>query len=237
MRRVEVLVEGQTEQGFVENVLAPHLSAHGVQIWAVLYGKQGRRRGGIKKWAVAKEDILRSLYSKSCQTTTLMVDYYGMPADWPGREASPALHGEAKALTVERAITEDIENTFPGGLIPGRFIPYVQLHEFEALMFVDEKFLAHALSGLNPGADSDVLKTKILTITTGFPNPEEINDDPKTSPSHRIRNLVRVYNKPLVGTMVAGQIGIARLRERCPHFAQWVAQLEKLTALPNVDHI
>lgn len=228
MRRVEALVEGQTEFRFVEELLAPHLIGHGVHLWPILSGKPGRRSGGVRKWTEARQDILRSLHNSSRHSTTLMVDYYGMPDDWPGREASCVLQGEGKALAVENAIRQDIEQEFPGGMKPVSFLPYVQLHEFEALLFAGESELSKALVGLNPDASQQSLQEQFSRINAAFPSPEMINDDPATSPSHRIKDLVRIYKKPLIGATVATEIGIARLRACCPHFARWLGQLEQL---------
>lgn len=231
MRRIEVLVEGETEQGFVEDVLQPHFIRQDVNIWAILSGKQVKRTGGIKPWRIAKEDILRSIRNKSCHTTTLMVDFYGMPEDWPGRAAAGKLTGEAKVRLVETEVLQAIQADMPGGMAPHAFIPYVQLHEFEALLFAGAPILAAKLSGLNPGGDRELLEKKIMQIAASVENPELINDNPSTSPSHRIRDLVAVYRKPLIGKTVTSETGLQVLRHRCPHFDGWLKSLE---ALPHV---
>jgi hypothetical protein len=60
MNEIVAIVEGQTEQTFVRDVLAEHLGAGGIAIWAVLSGKT-RKQGGVRKWEVARNDIVRTL--------------------------------------------------------------------------------------------------------------------------------------------------------------------------------
>ena len=57
-----------------------------------------------------------------------------------------------------------------------------------------------------------------------------IDDGPETAPSKRIIQLIPEYAalKVSVGSIVAQKIGIARLREKCLHFGQWLLQLEQL---------
>ena len=77
-----------------------------------------------------------------------------------------------------------------------RFIPYVQMYEFEGLLFSDTLALA---KGVNQGRLVDRFKI----IRDQFDTPEEINDSPETAPSKRILNLFPEYDKPLHGSLAA----------------------------------
>ena len=98
-----------------------------------------------------------------------------------------------------------------------RFIPYIQLHEFEALLFSS-----------NIGFEtffSDKESEQTLRIVEEFDNPEEINSGKETAPSKRILAIKPAYDKVLEGNLIALQIGLPRLLSRCPRFREWVNRL------------
>ena len=144
MKRLLVHVEGQAEEGFVNGVLAPYLCRRGFSsIGARLLGnaRQRGRRGGIKPWQAARGDILGHLRRDREAVATTMVDYYGLPASgrgaWPGRGKAAGQGACAKAAAVEEALAGDIACEMGGGFDRRRFLPYVAMHEFEALLFSD----------------------------------------------------------------------------------------------------
>ena len=64
MARLLIHVEGQTEEAFVDEVLAPHLYAIGyADVSARLMGEQRERerRGGIRPWPEARQGIINGL--------------------------------------------------------------------------------------------------------------------------------------------------------------------------------
>ena len=63
---------------------------------------------------------------------------------------------------------------------------------------------------------------------TGARSWPEIDDSRTTAPSKRIEALVPGYQKPVMGTLAAQEIGLQTMREACPHFGQWIARLERL---------
>jgi hypothetical protein len=65
-------------------------------------------------------------------------------------------------------------------------------------------------------------------VRDGFPTPEDIDDDPITAPSKRIRQVFGSYRKVLDGTIAARGVGIEAMRRQCPHFRDWLAQLQAL---------
>ncbi len=77
-----VHVEGQTEERFVNQLLAPHLYRVGyTSVSARLLGnaRQRSRRGGIRSWDLVRNDILNHLAADQATLATTMVDYYGLP--------------------------------------------------------------------------------------------------------------------------------------------------------------
>lgn len=222
MNEIVAIVEGETEQTFVRDQIAAHLACRGITIWPVLPGRD-RRHGGVKKWEVAKNDIVRTLRERRFCTT--MFDYYAMPTDWPGRAESTMLPWMERADHVEREVLADVTAAMGGSFDPRFFIPYVQLHEFEALAFADPLKLALVLAPL--GNQSYVrLMAQFQKIVEDAGHPEAINDSYETCPSRRITKIEPAYRKRVHGPIVTSRIGLDVLRRECPHFASWLDRLE-----------
>ena len=226
MTRLLLHVEGQTEESFVNEVLAFHLYSVGyIEVSARIMGnaRQRDRRGGIKPWPGVREGILNHLKQDAGCMVSTMVDYYGLPqrgADaWPGRMAAAIAEFPEKASTVEDALLADVRTHMGSSFNPDRFVPFVMMHEFEAMLFSDcAKFC-------NLIGRSDLLP-QFQTIRDAFESPEEIDDSPQTAPSKRIKALVPRYEKPLLGTLGILEIGVDAIRRECPHFRGWLERLE-----------
>ena len=214
MVRVHVLVEGQTEEAFVGRILQFHFNRHNIYLYPRLVGKPGHR-GGIGEYQRAKRDILATLKQDASAFCTTMFDYYGMPGSWPGRETAA---GDPEAI--EQEILADISAEMGGGFNLARLIPYVQMHEFEALLFSNPKVLAAGLESVD--------ESSIPQIRDQFANPEEIDDSQQTAPSRRIARLDCSYQKVNDGVVIAKKIGVDTMRATCPHFNQWIGRLEAL---------
>jgi len=228
--RLLVEVEGQTEEQLVNEVLAPHLYEKGYQaVCARLVGNQRlrARRGGIRNWDSVSRDIVRHLREDHGRIVTTMVDYYALPATWPGRATAASLPAEtsaAKAARVEEALLDDMAERMGAGFDRRRFVPFVVMHEFEGLLF--------SSCGALPRLVGDgELEAKLTEIRDGFSTPEDINDSPETAPSKRISSLVPRYEKPLYGVITFLEIGLRTVRAECPHFHQWLEQLERSAGL------
>ncbi len=224
MNDLVVIVEGETEQTFVRNQLAAHLAVHGTNVWAVLPGRH-RRHGGIRKWEVACQDIVRTL--KEQRYCSTMVDYYALPNTWPGRDDSAALPWAKRATYVESQIHLEISKAMGQSFDPQFFIPYVQLHEFEALAFAGIKELTSVVAPLSRNSANSIEK-KFERVLDEAGHPEAINDGYETCPSRRITSVVRAYNKRAHGPIVTSRIGLEALREKCGHFASWLDRLENM---------
>lgn len=223
IRRLFVHVEGHTEEQFVNEILAPHLYGCGFYlVGARLIGnaRQRKRRGGILPWSAVRREIVDRLKEdRGCAVTT-MVDYYGLPTDWPGRAAAAAAPAN-KAGIIENALLADLRGAMGARFDPARFVPYIAMHEFEAMLFSDCWQFAQGVN--EPG-----LAPKFQAIRNSFATPEEIDDSPDTAPSKRIEKLIPGYRKPVSGLLAAQAIGLPRIRSECPHFADWLGRLERL---------
>lgn len=226
MPRLLVHVEGETEESFVNEVLADHLYQFGYEkVSARLVGNSRMRenRGGIRAWPAVKKDVLNHLRGDTGCIATTMVDYYGLPQSggkaWPGRHEAAASTYDQKALIVEDSLLKDVCGELGETGPQCRFIPYVVMHEFEGMLFSDCDIFGEAIG-------HPELVPKFQEIRSNFSSPEEINDSPDTAPSKRVEALVPAYQKPLFGTLAVLGIGLETIRRECPHFRQWLEKLE-----------
>ena len=154
-----------------------------------------------------------------------MVDYYGLPREgeksWPGRAAASILPSTEKGNAVEGALLADLSSDMGSDFDSRRSVPFVVVHEFEALLFSDCSAFARSIG-------QPALESKFREIRDGFQTPEEINDSPITAPSKRVEQLVPGYDKILAGTFAVLEIGMLKIRAACPHFSSWLEKLESL---------
>lgn len=147
-RLVEVvaLVEGQTEKIFIQKLLRPHLEPKNVYVTPIILTKPGQK-GGDVRFSRAGKDIEHHLKQRKGTWLTLLVDYYGIKGDWPGYEASKrATQHTVKARVMNEATQKQVNELFEDQDSQRRFIPYVSMFEFEALLFSDAKILTRKLN-------------------------------------------------------------------------------------------
>jgi Domain of unknown function (DUF4276) len=220
MIRVNIICEGQTEETFTQEVLYHFFMTKSIYLNPILIGKPGQKGGNFTFGRLLK-DIRPALGDSTAYCTTLF-DFYGLPNDFPGKAKTKTLTNIAdRAQCVMKAVVEALQatNISPDAL--RRFIPYVQMYEFEGLLFSDCSSLASAIS--QPQLASDFQKIREL-----FPSPEDINDSPMTAPSKRISKIYPRYDKPLHGSLAMIEIGIKAVRQECKLFDRWLQTLEEL---------
>lgn len=222
---IYIVVEGQTEQTFVRDVLAPHMAPGKIYLHPALIGKPGHKGGDIR-FDKAKNDIGNFLRQRNDTYITTMFDYFRIDSEWPGKadvlrlvKNGTTLTASQKAETLEAATNKEIARTFPGCDSENRFVPYIEMHEFEALLFSDAAILADK---------TEIDAALIRRIIEKHENPEEINDDPENAPGKRLESLKKGYRKVAMGKTISEAIGIAGIRRQCPHFNDWLSKLEHL---------
>ncbi len=216
MKRIHVLCEGQTESIFVNKVLRPYFTEQSILLIA------HDLKGGFS-YKSLKHTIIEWLNAEKSAYVTTMIDLYGMNKGYPSyaetaQSNRPALE---KVEVIEAAIKADILKT--PRVYNDKFIPYVQLYEFEALLFSDPNILQEWL-----GLKSNLPNNIFSVIRNAFETPEDINDSPHTAPSKRILNILPSYDKVAEGFVIASDIGVQKIREECPHFNAWLKKLETL---------
>lgn len=197
MKRVHITAEGQTEESFVNQTLKHHLAQYGVY---------------------ADVRCVLTSRSRNKEFRGGMTTYVRAKEDI------------VRWLKEEQNNTDVVFTTMfdyyalPDDINDGRFIPYIQLYEFETLLFADpQKFEIEYF-------DRPEGIKRLCAIAAEFENPELINQGRNTAPSKRIIKVYSDYegNKPAIGSMIANEIGIETLKRACAHFREWVERLEKL---------
>lgn len=220
MTRVHVVVEGPTEESFIRNALAPTLWDRQIYLNPIILGVPGHK-GGRVNYPRVKKDVVRLLKGDQGAYCTTMLDFYGLGNGFPGTPVSPATPSIDKVAHIEQEMKNDIALDREIQRPDIRYLPYLQLHEYEALLFSDCDAFA---TGIKCGP----LSSEFQRIRRAFPTPEDINDGFDTAPSKRILLAYPHYRKPLDGTLGALAVGIAKMRQECPHFRDWVDQLKAL---------
>lgn len=224
MKRLYLTVEGQTEAAFATNVLTPHLANFNVFLNPPRFtGLHRRRRGRIPKGGLLNTFVHAladmQTWLKEDQSAdarfSMMVDLYSLPHDFPGYAAGMAMPtGWERADALQQLLAQEMADA--------RFVPYLQCHEFEALVLVDPPGI---------GTLYDVPNAKMQSLCqecAAFATAEDINLGQHSHPKYRIEQRVQGYDENIAGPLLTEDIGLATLRVKCPHFGEWLTRLERL---------
>ena len=220
MTRLLILAEGQSEEIFARRTLIPHLFAFGVHASVTVLRTRrvmsgGGFRGGVSSYAKIRKNVNELLSDRNARVTTLL-DFYGLPNDFPARSetvAMPGLNARNKAVRLQEAFASDIGHS--------HFIPFLALHEFEAWLFSNPQTVADHFG--NPA-----LKGMFANVVNQAGAPEDINNDPATHPSARVEQLIPNFKKTSDGPTILHKATLAGIRAVCPHFGDWLGALEGL---------
>lgn len=224
---VMVIVEGKTEEIFITSLLAPYMAEKNIFMRATQASKPGQKGGDIRFERV-KNDIGHHLKQRSDTYVTTLIDYYGV-REWPGIHLVPERASSRQISEIVNSETKrKVVDLFSGEHAERRFIPYIAIHEFEALHFSDSKILADALQ---------VSEAEIIEVLNRCGDPEEINNSPETAPSKRLDKWCSNgrFPKTTVGIAIVRSIGVSSLREKCPLFNAWLESLEAIVGGGSVD--
>jgi hypothetical protein len=223
MIRIHIICEGQTEELFVNELLTPSFYAKGFDLRPSLIGKPGHKGGKIS-FEKLFLDVRKRLLSDPSAYCTTFFDYYGLPPQFPGKET---LNNQYSVTKKSKRVTKELSKAIKeklGDDAVRRFIPYVQMYEFEALLFSDPVVLSTSI-------ERQELKKYFQSIKDQFTTPEEINDNPNTAPSKRILKRISDYEKPIMGCIAALEIGLKTMRNECKLFDSWLNKLELLESI------
>ncbi len=211
MKRLYIIVEGQTEQEFVKTMIVPYMQQFDINIVTPIIIRTSKTgRGGFVNYQHLKNDAIRLLSSpKQDFIVSMFVDFFRCP-EVPHKERW-SIKGTplGQVEEMEKCIAEDINDK--------RFIPYIQLHEFEALLFSSNKGFETFFT--------DEQKDKTQGIIDSYGNPENINSSPQGAPSKRLLAIKDDYDKVIEGNLIALEVGIQKILEKCPRFKAWISKL------------
>ena len=216
MKRIIIVNEGETEQEFCKDVLQPYFSTKDILIQHPTIKKSG---GGIVAWETLKKQIETHLKQDPSVFVTTLIDYYGLNGKlkfpkWEESKAIVDINDRIRFLeqSMEALIDESLRY---------RFISYMQLHEFEGLLFNNIEVFNSQIAQDEFSDYAELVKT-----IADNPNPELINDGKETAPSKRLMRLIKGYNKTVYGSILAQAIGLERIRSKSPRFNNWINTLE-----------
>ena len=224
MNRVLIIVEGSTERAVVEQVFAPHFGGHGIWLHAKVVGKPGHK-GGIRNFELVRKEVIALMNQEKHSFISTFFDYYGLPASWPGISKAQGKPAHEKARIIETAMLENVRSILSESDNLNRFLPYVQMHELEALLYANPLVMASVFECPN-------LASSFSEVVRQCGECEEIDDNPDTAPSRRIARLFPGYRKGSSlnahAPIIIKQIGVDAIRQACPHFNTWLSKLETL---------
>ncbi len=220
MKRVCIVCEGQTEETFVETVLAPAFYARNMMLEPQMIETSPGHFGGALNYDRVKRHLRNTLRQKSAPIVTTFFDLYKLDKRFPGYEEAlvqPSLTSKLNILKTQ--LHSDIVQE--AGCRPERFIPYIQPYEFEALLFSDISELTKL------EADWARSTGALLVARDAVESPEHINDNPETKPAaHLARELVGPkFRKTRHGPIAAQKIGLAKIEAECAYFSAWLNQI------------
>jgi Domain of unknown function (DUF4276) len=218
MKRLIIVCEGQTEQGFCNDILQPHFSKYKIVIQNPTIKKT---RGGIVNWISLKNQIEMHLKQDQTAIITTLIDFYGIYEYHNYPNWLLAVKNKDKNIgmnLIEKGMLDNLPYKYQN-----RFIPYIQLHEFECLLFSNIDVFENSFD------KNEFLDYKYLVQTINEnENPELINDSNITAPSKRLLKIIKDYSKITHGCLIAQEIGLKKIRSKCPRFNDWISKLETI---------
>ncbi|MBU3658926.1 MAG: DUF4276 family protein [Flavobacteriales bacterium] len=213
IRAIYIICEGPTEEEFVNKLLRPFFyNNHIFDVRPILMNTSKGQKGGDVKYDRLKHNIDKLLKRETDILVSTFIDFFRLVNDFPK-------FGEAKAIQNKIQRVDFLENALTIAINHPRFVPYIQLHEFEGLLFASKdgfEFL--------PDIKQASLKSLLLAVNEKE-NPEELNDGELTVPSKRLEQLIPGYRKTFHGPLIAEINEIEVLLTRCLRFKNWVQTL------------
>ena len=224
MIELVVIGEGHTERRFVTEVLAPALVHKGIRATPRLINTSSSARGGALNRDRVRRFARNTLRERGSTFVATFFDLYGLDTTFRGVVESRGKSPGDRSRMIEQALHEDVLTE--AACRPERFLPHVQPHEFEALLFAD----VGRLCEVEP--EWAARKSALERVCAGYENPEWINDSPQSAPSKRLEDTLSPrYRKVDHGPLAAARIGLDKMREKCPHFGQWFDRVTTLKPL------
>lgn len=222
MMEVIVFAEGQTEEVFIKQVVAPALRHLQVFVKPQMLNTSQTSKGGAVSFDRLKFNARNTLKQNKNAVLSTFLDLYALDTTFPAFEvAKSKLDVYARLQCLERALHVAIVEHV--ACRPERFIPHIQPYEYEGLLFSD----VEALSSIEPAWSASL--TKLRQVRASVETPEHINDGYETKPSKRLEDLLNPkYKKTSHGPRAAQHITLEVMEQECVHFKAWMDSLRTL---------
>lgn len=229
MVEVIVFAEGQTEVKFISEVVAPALRMMQVFIKAETLPTSLKGSGGAVNFERVKLHARNTLRSKKNVYLTTFLDLYALNTSFPCFEESKK---QADIYTRTTYLENALRQTIVEHVAchPERFIPHIQPHEFESLLFSDVATLCNT-PAIHPHWTGLDIKLKQVFNEKGIESPEHINGGYQTTPARRLEANLPQYRKTKHGPIGTKYITLPVIERECLHFHQWMEKLRALAQL------
>lgn len=176
-KRLYIVVEGQTEEEFVKDLMAPFFMERGIYVYPLIIHTSKGHKGGFVNYSHLRNDVNKLLKSQGQDViVSTFVDFFRCP-ELPGQDVWGNISNHlAQVAEMELSMKRDINDR--------RFYPYIQLHEFEALLFSSGKGFKNYFD--------EKCSAEIQAIIDSYENPEDINSTPEGAPSKRLLRIIRI---------------------------------------------
>lgn len=223
MKHLYIIVEGPTELEFINRILIPYFNSkgitshiQGIPIWI---SGGGHGFNNIKHFENTIKPVLN--YNNEPFITTL-IDYFKLNSETklPGFLESLNMSSTDKKLEYLENKLNDVVQKIK---LYNYFIPYIQKHEMETLMFANPE------DGFS--LENDKIKKAIIEVCKQYPNVEDINGSELGAPSKRLEAIYKsnnkIYDKIIDGIDIIEFSGIENVIEKCPRFKNWIKNIMK----------
>ena len=222
MPLVIVFTEGQTEEMFIKQVVAPALRHLQVFVKPQTLNTSQTTKGGAVSFDRLKFNARNTLRQHPDAVLSTFLDLYALDNDFPAfEEARKKSDVYSRVACLQQGLNEAIVAYVQ--CRPERFVPHIQPYEFEGLLFSD----VQALSAVEPTWAKSL--AALAKIRASVDTPEHINEGYATAPSRRLESLLHPkYKKTTHGPRAAQHISLEVIERECRHFKTWIDVLRSL---------
>lgn len=132
IRAIYIICKGPTEEEFVNKLLRPFFyNNHIFDVRPILMNTSKGQKGGDVKFDRLKYNVDKLLSREKDVLVTTFIDFFRLKTDFPNFE-------EAQQISNKIQRVDFLENALTIAINHPRFVPYIQLHEFEGLLFASK---------------------------------------------------------------------------------------------------
>lgn len=198
---ISIVCEGPTEVDFIKKKLnKEYFNPINISLKPIAINKTAHQQS--LEGNISVDRLVTFVKKAEFKIVTTLVDFYGFKK-------------------TDKKTPHEIEEELEARVNQEFFIPYLQVHETEALWFSDKNAIAGAKNA------NDQQQRMLSDIIQQYPNPEDINDSRETAPSKRLEKIFTDYKKIIDGNHIFDKISVKTMKSKCPRFAEWLDTIEE----------